>query len=60
MSLVAQWLRLHLPMQGVGTDSIPGWSEDPTLHVSHGQKNKTENRSNIVRNSIKTLKLVPH
>ena len=27
-------------------------------HVPHGQKTKTENRSNIVTNSIKTLKMV--
>ena len=46
---------------GGGCRFDPGsGSEDPTSHMSCGQKTKTVNRSNIVRNSIKTLKLVPH
>ena len=45
-SLVVQWLRLHLPMQGV--------------HASQPKKkNQNVNRSNIVTNSINTLKTVP-
>ena len=48
-------LRLHFPVPGGGFD--PGWgSQDPTY--PGGQKDKTENRNNIVTNSIKALKMV--
>ena len=33
-----------------------GFTSGHETKVSHGQKTKTENRSNIVTNSIKTLK----
>ena len=39
-----------------GSGLIPGWGA--TSHMSWDQKFKTENRSNIVTNSIKTLKMV--
>ena len=42
-------------MQG-GTSSIPG--QGVKIHLPHGQKTKTQNRSNIVTNSIKMLKMV--
>lgn len=35
-SLVDQWLRLYLPMQGAGL--IPG--QELTSHTPHGQKNQ--------------------
>ena len=53
-SLVVQWLRLGLPMQGVGVQSLV---RELRSHVPHGQKIKTQNRSNTVANSIKTLKI---
>ena len=50
-SLVVQWLRLSLPMQGV-------WIWYPVgklrSHMPYGQKTKILNRRNIVTNSIKT------
>ena len=42
-----------LPMQGVR--ALTG---EPRSHMPQGQKTKTENRNNIVTNSIKTLKMV--
>jgi len=54
-SLVVQWLRLHLPMLGVRVRSLIG---ELRSHIPHGQETKTLNRSNIVTNSIKTLKMV--
>ena len=45
-SLVVQWLKVHLLIKGL-------W-----FHVSCGRKTKTPNRSNILPNSIKTLKMV--
>ena len=48
--MLVQWLRPHLPVQGV---------KEFRSHMRHGQKPKTENRrSNIVTNSIRTLKVV--
>ena len=48
--MVVQWLRPHLPVQGV---------KEFRFHMPQGQKPKTENRrSNIVTNSIRTLKVV--
>ena len=45
MFLVAQWLGLHLPMQGVGTGLIPGQGAKiphPTCLVGKKPKQKTE------------------
>ena len=53
--LVVQRLRLCLPMQGVWVWSLVGELSSP---IPHSQKTKTWNRSNIVTNSIKTLKVV--
>ena len=50
-----QWLRLCLPMQGVWVRSLVG---ELGSHMPQGQKATTQNRSNIVTNSINTLKLV--
>ena len=36
---------------------MQGW-EEPKSHMPHSQKTKTENRNNIVANTIKTLKMV--
>ena len=52
-SLVVQWFRLHLPVQGEQVQSLVG---ELRSHMPQGQKTKTQNRSNIVTNSIKTLK----
>ena len=46
-------LRFRLPMQGVQVCSLV---RELRSHMPHGQKNKTENRSNSVTNSIKTSK----
>ena len=54
-SLVVQWLRLHLPVQGGQVQSLVG---ELRSHIPQGQKTKTSNRSNIVTNPIKTLKMV--
>ena len=54
-SLVVLWLRLCLPMQGEGVQSLV---RELRSHVPHGQKIKTQNRSNTVANSIKALKMV--
>ena len=54
-SLVVQWLRLHLPVQGVWVWSL---IRELSSHLPRGQKTKTWNRGYIVTNSIKTLKMV--
>jgi len=54
-SLAVQWLRLFLPMEGVCVQSLIG---EVRFHMTHSQKTKTENRSNIITHSIKTLKMV--
>ena len=54
-SLGVHWLRLHLPMQRVWVPSLV-W--ELRSHMLCSKKNKTENRSNIVTNSIKTLKMI--
>ena len=53
--LVVQWFRLRLPMQGVQVWSLVG---ELGSYMPPGQKTKTWNKSNIVTNSIKTLKMV--
>ena len=52
---MVQWLRLCLPMQEVQVPSLAG---ELRFHRLRGQKNKIKNRSRIVVNSIKTLKIV--
>ena len=52
---MVQWLGLQLPMQGVQVWSLVGVLRS---HIPGGKKTKTYNRSNIVTNSIKTLKMV--
>ena len=47
--LVVQCLSLHLPMQKVQVQSLV---EELRSHVTHGQKIQTDNRSNIIINSI--------
>ena len=54
-SLVVQWFRLHLPMQGVQVWSLVGKLGS---YMPPGQKTKTWNRSYIVTNSVKDLKMV--
>ena len=53
--MVVQWLRLHLPMQGVWVPSLVG---ELRPHVPHGQKNKTQNKISVATDLIKTLKMV--
>ena len=53
--LVVQWLRLRLPMQEVGMWPLV---RELRAYTPLGQETKTENRSNIVTNSIKTLKMI--
>ena len=54
-----QWLRVCLPIEGVPVPSLVG---ELRSHMSPGQKKKkkkkTQNRSNLVTNSVKTSKLV--
>ena len=52
-----QWLRVCLPIEGVPVPSLVG---EIRSHMSPGQKKKkkTQNRSNLVTNSVKTSKLV--
>ena len=64
MSLVVQWLSLHLPVQrGVG--SAPSWgakishaSWPKNQNVILAKKSEDKNRSNIVTKSIKTFKMI--
>ena len=52
---MVQWLRLCLPMQGVRVQPLVG---ELRSHIPYDPKTKMQNRSNIVTNSIKTLKMV--
>ena len=52
---MVQWLRLCLPMQGVQVQPLVG---ELRSHMPYDPKTKMQNRSNIVTNSIKTLKMV--
>ena len=57
-SLVLQWWRRHLPMQGVWVWALIG---ELRSHMTHGQKKQlqnVDNRSNVATNSIRTLKMV--
>ena len=51
---MVQWLRPHLPMQGMKVQSLVG---ELRSHMPHGQKTKTQNSSNIVKNSIMIFKM---
>ena len=53
--MVAQWLRLYLPRQAVHVQSLV---LELRSYLPCGQNPKTCNRSNIVTNPIKTLKMV--
>ena len=53
--LVVQWLGLPLTMQRVWIGSLV---REQRSHMPPGQKSKTQNRSNIVTNAKKTLKMV--
>ena len=55
ISLMVRLLRLCLPIQAVQVQSPV---RELRFHMSHGQNIKTPYRSNIVTNSIKTLKMV--
>ena len=48
-----------MPSNAGGVGSIPGWGAT-IPHASQPKKTKTQNRSNVVTNSIKTLKNGPH
>ena len=56
-SLMVQWLRLHLPMLGVRVLSLTG---DLRSHMDWAQKNKIQNRGNIVNKFNKDYKYGPH
>ena len=47
--------KASLPPQGMRIQSLVG---EVGSHMPHGQKTKTQNRSNIVTNSTKALKMV--
>ena len=55
--MVVQWLRLCLPMQRVRVQFLV---VKLRCHMPMGKtkQNKTRNRSNVVKKSIKTLKMV--
>ena len=52
---MGQGLRLQLPIQGVPVPSLVGKLRS---YMSPSQKTKTQNRSNLIANSVKTSKLV--
>ena len=54
--MAVQWLRLYLPVQELQIRSLV---RELRSHMVVA-KNPNINRSNIVTNSIKTLKMVPH
>ena len=57
ISPVIQWLRHCLPVQELQVQSLV---REVRSHMPHGQKTKTSNRSNILTDSTKTLKMVHH
>ena len=50
-----QWLRLGLPLQEVQVQSLIG---ELRSHMPRGQKNQNIKQKRIVKDSIKTLKMV--
>ena len=57
-SLTDQWFGAS-PSNAGGANSIPGWGAKIT-HASRPKNQKKKNKSNILTNSIKTLKKGPH
>ena len=55
ISLVVQWLRLCLPMQGMRVQSLVG---ELRSHKPQGHKPKHKIEAILLTNSIKTLKMV--
>lgn len=53
-SLVGQWLRLHLPTQGIWVWSLVG---ELGFHKPREQKAKTWKRSSVITSSMQTLKM---
>jgi len=53
--MAVQCLRFHLLMQ---RPHVPSLSGEPRFHMPGGKKTKTQNRNNIVTNSIETFKMV--
>ena len=49
-------IKTQLPVKGVRAPTLVG---KVRLDIPHGQKAPEHNRSNIVANSVKTLKMVP-
>ena len=61
-SVVVQWLRFHLPVQG-GRREGAGWISDQGAKISHAlqpKKQNIKNKSNNETNSMNTLKNSPH
>ena len=58
-SLAVQWLRLHLPMQGVRVRSLV-WSGsyDPTCLVAEKPKHKKQKRASLVAQWLRVCLLV--
>ena len=56
-SLVVQWLRLNLPMQGVWVQSLVG---ELRSHTPHGQKTKNIKQKQYCNNFNKDFKNGPH
>ena len=54
-SLVDQWLRLHLPMQGVQVQFL---ARELRSHMPCGQKNQNAKQKQNCKSSIKILKMV--
>ena len=54
-SLVVQWLRLCLPVQELQVLSLVS---ELRSHVPASRKTKTDNKNNIVRNSMNTYKMI--
>ena len=54
---MVQCLSLHLPMQRVQIQPLVA---ELRSHMTHDQKIQTDNRSNIIINSIETLKKYPN
>ena len=48
------------PSNARGAGSVPGWGAKIPHVLGKKKQNKTENRSNIEANSVKTLKMVHH
>lgn len=49
-------VKTEIPLQGVG--GFDPWSGNLKSHMPRGRKSKTQSRSNTIRSSVKTLKMV--